>query len=92
MNFLHNLGPWELVVIVVLAILLVGPKRVLQIIQSIREFAGKLRQMSGEFTSLLQAEVREGQEVDREGKGIERETSQDLGTNLEEELNTLAVV
>ena len=92
MNFLNNLGPWELAVIVVLAILLVGPKRVLQIIQSIREFAGKLRQMSSEFTALLQAEVREVQDVDREVKGVERETGKDLKTTVQEILNPFAAV
>lgn len=92
MNFMNNLGPWELAVIVVLAILLVGPKRVLQIIQSIREFAGKLRQMSSEFTSLLQAEVREVQDVDREVRGVERQTGQDLKTTFQEILNPFAAV
>jgi sec-independent protein translocase protein TatB len=91
-NFLNNVGPWELMVIVILAILLVGPKRVLQIIQSIRQFAGQIRKMSGEFTSMLQTEVQEAQEVDREVRGVGRETSQDLRSTLKEVLNPFAAV
>lgn len=56
MNFL-NVGPWELMVIMIIAILLIGPRRVVEIVQAIRRFAGQLRGMSNEFTSLIHAEV-----------------------------------
>jgi Sec-independent protein translocase protein TatA len=55
-NFL-NVGPMELMVILILAIMLVGPKRVVEVVQTIRRFAGQLRSLSGEFTSLIQREV-----------------------------------
>ncbi len=89
MNFLNNLGPWELTVILILAILLVGPKRVLQIIQSIREFAGKVRAMSGEFTSLLRNEIQgPGQEAEQVGQAA----GQDLKRTVQEALNPIAAV
>ena len=67
MNFL-NVGPWELTVILIIAILLVGPRRVVEIVQTVRRFAGQLRSMSSEFTSLIQTEV----------QTIKSETSQAL--------------
>lgn len=89
---MNNLGSWELAVIVILAILLVGPRRVLEIIQSIRRFTAQLRKMSSEFTTLLQAEMYEAQDLDREVKGIERETREDLRMTLQEVLNPFATV
>lgn len=59
MSFL-NVGGWELTVILVLAILLVGPKRVVQIVRSIRRYASQLGEMTREFTSTLESEADEG--------------------------------
>jgi len=64
-NFL-NVGPWELTVILIIAILLLGPKRVLEVVQSIRGLAGKLRDMSDEFSSLLQSEVTATEQEDNQ--------------------------
>lgn len=103
MNFL-NIGPWELMVILVIAILLVGPKRVVEIVQAIRRFAGQLRQMTGEFTSLIQTEAQaaeqEASEALSEIQGVEREGSESLEdtikdgvasiTSLQAELQTTA--
>jgi sec-independent protein translocase protein TatB len=55
-NFL-NVGPWELTVIMIIAILLVGPKRMVEIARAIGQMTGQLRRLSNEFTSTLQAEV-----------------------------------
>jgi Sec-independent protein translocase protein TatA len=55
-NFL-NVGPWELTVIMIIAILLVGPKRMVEIARAIGQMTGQLRRLSTEFTSTLQAEV-----------------------------------
>lgn len=71
MNFL-NIGPWELTVILIMAILLVGPKRVIELVQAIRRIAGKLGRMSGEFTSLIQSEVRS---VEQGADGILQEAA-----------------
>ena len=56
MNFL-NVGPWELVAILVIAILLVGPKRMLDIARTIGRVTAQMRQMSGEFLGTVQAEL-----------------------------------
>lgn len=72
MNFL-NVGPWELTVILIIAILLIGPKRVLEVVQSIRRLAGQLRNMSGEFTSLLQAETYTTRQEDLDTTGSQDE-------------------
>jgi Sec-independent protein translocase protein TatA len=55
-NFL-NVGPWELTVIMIIAILLVGPKRMVEIARALGQMTGQLRRLSTEFTSTLQAEV-----------------------------------
>jgi len=55
-NFL-NVGPWELSVILIIAILLIGPRRLVEVLQTIRRFSGQLRRMSTEFTSLIQSEI-----------------------------------
>ncbi len=68
MNFL-NVGPWELSVVLIIAILLVGPKRLVEVFQAIRRFSVQLRRMSTEFTSLIQSEV----------QASERETGQAPG-------------
>ena len=56
MNFL-NVGPWELVAILVIAILLVGPKRMLEVARTIGRVTAQMRQMSGEFLGTVQAEL-----------------------------------
>jgi sec-independent protein translocase protein TatB len=55
-NFL-NVGPWELTVIIIIAILLVGPKRIVEITRMIGRMTAQLRRFSSEFVSTLQAEV-----------------------------------
>ncbi|MEE8392111.1 MAG: twin-arginine translocase TatA/TatE family subunit [Anaerolineae bacterium] len=52
-----NVGPWELTVILIIAILLVGPKRMVEIARTIARVTNRLRQFSNEFTATLQAEV-----------------------------------
>lgn len=69
MNFL-NVGPWELSVILIIAILLIGPKRLVEVFQAIRRFSGQLRRMSTEFTSLIQSEIQaSARETDQAHRG-----------------------
>lgn len=56
MNFL-NVGPWELVAILVIAILLVGPKRMIEMARTIGRVTAQMRQMSNEFLGTVQAEL-----------------------------------
>ena len=68
MNFL-NIGPWELSVILVIAILTIGPKRMVEIIRAIGRITAQMRRLSGEFLGTIQTELRT----------IEQETSQAVG-------------
>lgn len=56
MNFL-NVGPWELTVVLMIAILMIGPKKMVELAQTIRRYATQLRKLSGEFTTVLQSEI-----------------------------------
>ena len=56
MNFL-NVGPWELTVIVVIAILLVGPKRMVEMARTIGRVSSQMRRISSEFLGTIRDEV-----------------------------------
>jgi sec-independent protein translocase protein TatB len=55
-NFL-NVGPWELTVIVVIAILLVGPKRMVEMARTIGRVSSQMRRISSEFLGTIRDEV-----------------------------------
>ena len=56
MNFL-NVGPLELTVVLIIAILLIGPRRMVEVTRTIGRVTGQLRRFSDEFISSLQTEV-----------------------------------
>ncbi len=56
MNFL-NVGTWELMLILAIAILVVGPERMVEMARSFGRLSRQLRRMSNEFTSTIQAEM-----------------------------------
>ena len=56
MNFL-NVGPWELTVVLIIAVLLVGPKRMVEVARTIGRVTRQMRSLSGEFLGTLQAEI-----------------------------------
>lgn len=56
MNFL-NVGPWELTVVLMIAIMMIGPKKMVELARTIRRYATQLRKLSGEFTTVLQSEI-----------------------------------
>ena len=63
MNFL-NVGPWELAVILIIAILLVGPRRAAEIARTIGRATSQMRRLSEEFLSTIQVELQAtGQEA-----------------------------
>lgn len=56
MNFL-NVGPWELTVIFIIAILLVGPKRMVEMARTIGRVSSQMRRISSEFLGTMRDEV-----------------------------------
>ncbi len=52
-----NVGPLELMVIMVIAILVVGPQRTVEIIRAIGQMTSQLRKLSDEFTTVFQTQV-----------------------------------
>ena len=102
MNFL-NVGPMELMVILIIAIMVVGPKRMVETVQTIRRFAGQLRSLSSEFTSLIQTEVqtaeRRGDPVSTDAasspegsQDVERGTGGDLKDIIREGIAPIASI
>jgi len=73
-NFL-NVGPWELTVILIIAILLIGPKRMMELARAIGRVTSQLRKLSNEFTASIQAEL----------QATERETRQVLEDIVKDE-------
>ena len=76
MNFL-NVGPWELTVVLMIAILMVGPKRMVDLARTIRRYATQLRKLSGEFTSVLQTEIQATEVGARQVLGEVRQVVED---------------
>lgn len=56
MDFL-NVGLWELVLVLIIAVLVAGPKRMVEIARTLGRLSRELRDMSREFTTALQAEI-----------------------------------
>jgi Sec-independent protein translocase protein TatA len=52
-----NVGPWELVLVLIIAILVAGPKRMVEIAHTLGQYSRQLRDLSREFTKALQAEI-----------------------------------
>jgi sec-independent protein translocase protein TatB len=71
-NFL-NVGSWELILILIIAILVVGPERMVEMARSFGRISRQLRKMSHEFTSTIQAEI----------SATERETRESIGSVID---------
>jgi Sec-independent protein translocase protein TatA len=97
-NFL-NVGPWELVVTLIIAILLVGPRRMVEIAQSIGRVTSQMRSLSHDFLGAIQNELQTteqealqamdglaegGADLSAQVQATERETSQAL-TDIEQD-------
>jgi Sec-independent protein translocase protein TatA len=80
-NFL-NIGPLELTVILIIAILTIGPKRMVEVTRAISRAVAQLRRYSSEFASSLQAEV---MAAERE----EGEPPQDIVKSLTEPIESV---
>lgn len=79
MDFL-NIGPAELIVILIIAILVAGPRRMVEFARAFGRFSRDLRELSGQFIAALQSEV---QVTEQETTRNLQEVSQDLENVLE---------
>ena len=62
MDFL-NVGPSELVVVLIIAILVAGPQRMVEIARSLGRVSRQLRNLSRDFTTALQSEIQAVEEA-----------------------------
>jgi len=60
-----NVGPWELTVVLIIAILLVGPKRMVEIARAIGRVTSQMRRLSNEFLGTIQTEIDAAEEETR---------------------------
>ncbi len=88
MNFM-NVGPLELTVILVIAILTIGPKRMVEVMRSISRVAAQLRRFSNQFTSTLQAEVMASERAEGEPPGNAIKSLTEPITSLQAELSAV---
>jgi len=72
-NFL-NIGPAELMVILLIAILLVGPRRMAEIVRSIGRLSRQMRKLSGEFVGAIRNEIQATED------GVQRVVDEAKGT------------
>jgi len=73
-----NVGPWELIVVLIIAILVAGPKRMVEIARTLGQFSRQLRDLSREFTMALQAEI-QATEEEASATGVDlQEVQKDL--------------
>lgn len=81
MDFL-NVGPWELIVVLIIAILVAGPQRMVEIARTLGRASRQLRDMSREFTTALQTEIQAAdKEAGKSGPDLS-EVRQDLEDTL----------
>jgi Sec-independent protein translocase protein TatA len=71
MSFL-NVGPWELAVVLIIGILLVGPRRMVGLVRTVNRMLSHLRRVSAEFAASLQTEL---QTVEHETRGVFRDVT-----------------
>ena len=75
-----NIGAPELMLIIALAILMIGPQRMVEIMRTLGRVATKLRQISGEFTGIVRSELGD---VERETRGAMEEITGKAGKPAE---------
>jgi Sec-independent protein translocase protein TatA len=73
-----NVGPWELVVVLIIAILVAGPQRMVEIARTLGRASRQLRDLSREFTLALQSEIQAADKETGESGPDLSEVRQDL--------------
>jgi len=79
-----NVGPWELVLVLIVAILVAGPKRMVEISRTLGRVSRQLRDLSREFTAALQAEIQAAEAEASEAGADLREVRKGLEDALSE--------
>lgn len=65
---MFDIGPTELLLIIIVAVLVIGPKDMPQAMRSAGKWIGKMRRLSGHFRTGLDAMVREAEMEEMEKK------------------------
>jgi sec-independent protein translocase protein TatB len=86
MNLLPQFGFFELMVIAVVALIVVGPKDLPKLMRSAGQFVAKARRMAGEFTSAFDQMARES-EMDELRQEIEALKKDNVFTKTKQELD-----
>jgi Sec-independent protein translocase protein TatA len=73
-----NVGPWELALVLVIAILVAGPERMLEIARTLGRVSRQLGDLSREFTTALQREIQAAEKETVESAPDLSEVRQDL--------------
>lgn len=82
MNFL-NIGPGEMMAIIVIAILVIGPQRMVTFARSLGRILSRMRSISNEFLGSIQAELAETEQATREAVEHIKGASADVSANIE---------
>ncbi len=86
MNLLPQFGFFELILIAVVALIVVGPKDLPKLMRSAGQFVAKARRMAGEFTSAFDQMARES-EMDELRQEIEALKKDNVFTKTKQELD-----
>jgi Sec-independent protein translocase protein TatA len=84
-----NIGPWEITVIIIIAILMIGPKRAVEIARLIGRVTAQMRKLSGEFMGTIQTEIRALNQEAKEAVATASEGEQAPITSLSAELKSI---
>ena len=69
-----GIGFWEIIVILVVAVIIVGPRRLPEIARKMGQIMGKFRMTTTELTRSITAEVEEeANQMHSEGHGLKKE-------------------
>lgn len=86
---MFSIGFWEMALIALVALLVVGPKELPALLRSVSTWVRRAREVAGEFRSELSREVTRAEELKRQ---IERETKvAELHKILDDARSTLPV-
>ena len=82
---MFGIGPWELAISVVIALIVIGPKKLPEIMRSVGKGLHELRKASSDFQQTIEREVHEDDRAQRDQKSRQRLLAQRMEhvTNLQ---------